>query len=77
MRLSNRKNNRPQQRKRPNKNRRKRTDESSKSDVLLNEVMDKEDREAEIILNDLVPEKDKTKFGIKSNSTIEKKVDLS
>ncbi|MCU9816383.1 hypothetical protein [Paraclostridium sp. AKS73] len=30
--------------------------------------MDKEDKEAEIVLNDLVPERDKSKYGIKSNS---------
>ena len=35
--------------------------------------MDKEDKEAEIVLNDLVPEKEKSKYGIKSNSNNNRK----
>ncbi|MDO7205306.1 hypothetical protein Q5M85_15405 [Paraclostridium bifermentans] len=40
--------------------------------------MDKEDKEAEIVLNDLVPERDKSKYGIKANSNNnQKKMELS
>lgn len=59
---------------------RKKTNTSNKSkgqvkeeEVVLNDIMEPEDIEAEIILNDLVPERDKSKYGIKSNNTKQKK----
>ncbi|GAA0864196.1 hypothetical protein [Paraclostridium tenue] len=36
-------------------------------DVILNEIIDKEDKEVEIVLNDLVPEREKEKYGMKKN----------
>lgn len=36
-------------------------------DVILNEIIDKEDKEVEIVLNDLVPEREKENYGMKKN----------
>lgn len=68
MRLSAKKNSKVQPRKRTNKNKHNKVKEVSKEEVVLNDIMDKEDKEAEIVLNDLVPERDKSKYGIKDKS---------
>lgn len=67
MRLSTKKSNKVQPRKKTNKNKSK-AKEVSKEEVVLNDIMDNEDKEAEIVLNDLVPDKEKSKYGIKPNS---------
>lgn len=51
--------------------------EVESQDVILNNIMEPEDIEAEMILNDLVPERDKAKYGIKSNNTKSKKGGLN
>lgn len=67
MRISSKKNNKTKSRKRVNKTK-SQIKEVPIEEVVLNDVMDKEDREAEIVLNDLVPEKDKEQYGMKINS---------
>lgn len=62
------KSNKTKTKKRVNKNKQKKEIETLKEDYIPNEIMDKEDREAEIVLNDLVPEDEKDEFGINENT---------
>lgn len=76
MRLARKRNNKAQHKKRINKKKKSKVNELSNSDVVLNDIMDKEDKEAEVVLNDLVPEKDKAKYGLKTNSNNRRKKGL-
>ena len=67
MNASVKKNNKVKQRKRTNKVKNN-IKELPKDDKKLDYIMDEEDKQAEIVLNDLVPEKDKDKYGIKASS---------
>lgn len=67
MKASVKKNNKVKQRKRTNKVKNN-IKELPKDDKKLDYIMDEEDKQAEIVLNDLVPEKDKDKYGIKASS---------
>ncbi|MGL5755934.1 MAG: hypothetical protein ACRCYC_11455 [Paraclostridium sp.] len=67
MRIASKKSNKTKSRKRVNKTKNQ-IKEVPVEEVVLNDIMDKEDREAEIVLNDLVPEKDKEQYGMKINS---------
>ncbi len=67
MKNSSKKNSKAKQRKRMNKGK-SNIKELPKNDTKLECIMDEEDKQAEIVLNDLVPEKEKEKYGMKASS---------